>query len=147
MKIALRAQNGLIVSSWDVPHTLIANRTTVGIGEQFELLAEVNGQWVPFELAPIPTPPSPPQPQPPQPISPSYHAGMNPEAWFRSIVINKPFGQQTVLDVEPVLNANGWLLTPPNAVGDRTKVKPPDYPNYFRVGFGEGHWVWLAQSV
>lgn len=142
MKIALKAQNGKIVSSWDTPHELIANRDAIGAGEQFELMVEQNGQWVPLEFPVVP-----PHPDPPQPTPPSYKPGMNPEAWFRSLVVGKPFGQQTLLDLEPTLNVNGWILTTPNAAGDRTKVKPPDYPNYFRVGFGEGYWVWLEQSM
>ncbi len=140
MKIALRAQNGQIVSSWDAPHTLIANRDAVGIGEQFEVLVESNGQWIPFEF-------QPPLPIPPQPILPPYVAGMDPHAWFLEVVAGQPFGQATLVADEPLLMANSWLLTPPNAAGDRTKVKPPDYPNYFRVGFGEGYWVWIAEPV
>lgn len=143
MKIALRSvSNGLIASVWDQP-ALTTNRAAVGIGEQFEVLVEVNGQWVPYD----PAPPVPPVP--PQPILPPYRAGMDPHAWFLEVVAGQPFGQATLIGDEPVLNANGWLLTPPNhdTPPARTKVKPPDYANYFRVGFGEGYWVWIAEPV
>lgn len=95
-----------------------------------------------FELADAPVP------APPSPLVSVYHVGMDPFTWFLSVVAGKPFGQQTLLDVEPVLNASGWLITPANheVPPMRTKVKPPDYAHYFRVGFGEGHWVWLEQS-
>jgi hypothetical protein len=62
-----------------------------------------------------------------------------------SLVAGKPFGQKTLLDLEPTLNAMGWLLTPPNAAGERTKVHPPGGP-WTRVGFGEGRWVWMSQA-
>ncbi len=140
MKIALRSvSNGLIASVWDTPQ-LTTNRSAVGVGEQFEVLVESGGQWIPFEF-------QPPLPIPPPPILPPYVAGMDPHAWFLEVVAGQPFGQATLVADEPVLNANGWLLTPPNAAGDRTKVKPPDFPNYFRVGFGEGYWVWITQPV
>ncbi|MEP7305931.1 MAG: DUF6531 domain-containing protein [Acidobacteriota bacterium] len=62
-----------------------------------------------------------------------------------SWVAGKPFGQQTLLNLEPTLTAAGWLLTPPNTMGDRTKVRPPNGP-WIRVGFGEGRWVWIPQG-
>lgn len=67
--------------------------------------------------------------------------------WFFKQVENKPFGQQTLLDLEPALISVGSALTPPNAVGDRTKIQDPFAKSvWIRVGFGEGHWVWLPQS-
>ena len=82
-------------------------------------------------------------PQPPQPRPPIDKA-LPPREQFLKWVEGKPFGQQTLLDLEPTLRAAGWRLTPPNAVGDRTKVKPPNAP-WTRVGFGEGKWIWLVQ--
>jgi hypothetical protein len=71
--------------------------------------------------------------------------GATPRERFMALVAGKPFGQKTLLDLEPTLNAMGWLLTPPNAVGERTKVHPPGGP-WTRVGFGEGQWVWIPQA-
>lgn len=87
--------------------------------------------------APVPVPTPVPVPNPP-------FTG-DPRTWFMALVADKPFTQQTLLDLEPFLNANGWQLTPPNSVGDRTKVHPPNGP-WTRVGFGEGHWVWMPQT-
>lgn len=145
--IALRSLvNGRVASIWE-QQTLTTNRTAVGIGEQFEVLYNVNGDWVPFQIA-DPTPPPPPvPPMPPPPVGPYVPGQSDPQTWFMQMVANQPFGQATLIADEPFLNANGWLLTPPNANGDRTKVRPPDYPNYFRVGFGEGHWVWITEPV
>jgi hypothetical protein len=67
------------------------------------------------------------------------------QAWFNSLVAGKPFNQQTLLDLEPELNRYGVKLTPPNAVGDRTKIGLPN-GQWVRVGFGEGHPVWVPQS-
>jgi len=79
---------------------------------------------------------------------PIYVPGeINPETWFRQITVGMPFGQNTLLSLEPVLNANGWTLIEANETGERVKVKPPDYQNYYRVGFGEGHWVWVKQPL
>ncbi len=70
--------------------------------------------------------------------------GLPPKERFFALVAGYPFNQKTLNDLEPTLNAAGWLLTPPNAQGDRTKVHPPQGP-WTRVGFGEGHWVWVEQ--
>jgi len=66
------------------------------------------------------------------------------QGWFNSLFQNRPFNQQTLLGLEPLLNANGIKLTPPNASGDRTKIQLPD-GTWVRVGFGEGHPVWNVQ--
>jgi len=56
MKIALRnLHTGKYVSSWDAPHTLIANRDAIGPGEEFELVV----------LDPPPAPPVDVWPPPP----------------------------------------------------------------------------------
>lgn len=66
--------------------------------------------------------------------------------WFLSQVAGKPFGQQTLLSLEPMLPCVGSALTPPNALGDRTKIWDPQTQHWTRVGFGEGQWVWIAQG-
>ena len=67
-------------------------------------------------------------------------------ACFLSFVSGLPFSQQTLLDLEQTkFREYGWKLTPPNAVGDRTKIQPPGGP-WIRVGFGEGSWVWVPES-
>ncbi len=66
------------------------------------------------------------------------------QQWFMQQIAGKPFNQQTLLDLEPTLNQAGLKLTPPNAVGDRTKIQLPD-GTWVRVGFGEGHPVWIPQ--
>src|SRR5258706_10239526 len=65
--------------------------------------------------------------------------------WFFKQVEGRPFGQQTLLNLEPALISVGSALTPPNANGDRTKIQDPFTKQWIRVGFGEGHWVWLVQ--
>jgi hypothetical protein len=70
--------------------------------------------------------------------------GGNYQAWFNSLIAGKPFNQQTLLDLEPTLNAAGVQLTPPNAAGDRTKIGLPN-GQWVRVGFGEGRPVWVPQ--
>lgn len=72
-------------------------------------------------------------------------AGGNYQAWFNSLIQGKPFNQQTLLDLEPTLNKYGVQLTPPNAVGDRTKIGLPN-GQWVRVGFGEGQPVWVPQG-
>lgn len=58
----------------------------------------------------------------------------------------RPFNQQTLTDAEPFLNSYGIQLTPPNASGERTKIGDPLSGHWTRVGFGEGHPVWIPQS-
>jgi hypothetical protein len=66
------------------------------------------------------------------------------QAWFNALVQGRPFNQQTLLELEPVLEQYGMHLTPPNAAGDRTKIQLPD-GTWVRVGFGEGRPVWVPQ--
>lgn len=63
-----------------------------------------------------------------------------------TLVENKPFGQQTLLDLEVTLRQYRIALTPPNAVGERTKIGDPISGRWTRLGFGEGHWVWIVQG-
>lgn len=67
------------------------------------------------------------------------------QTWFNRLIEGKPFNQQTLLELEPQLNAAGVKLTPPNAAGDRTKIGLPN-GQWVRVGFGEGKPVWVVQS-
>lgn len=67
------------------------------------------------------------------------------KTWFDSLVAGKPVNQQTLLELEPTLNAAGVQLTPPNAAGERTKINIPGQ-GWTRVGFGEGKWVWNPQG-
>ena len=80
-----------------------------------------------------------PRPDPKPPL-----VTLSPRDQFDMWVFGKPFGQQTLLELEPVMKAAGWELTPPNSKGERTKVHPPGGP-WTRVGFGEGRWMWLPQ--
>lgn len=81
--------------------------------------------------------------KPPEVVVPDD--SLSPRDWFFALVADKPFRQQTLLDLEPILWSRGWTLTPANVEGARTKVRPPNGP-WVRVGFGEGHWVWLPQA-
>lgn len=118
-----------------------------GAYEQFDVggLETLVGAIAALLTAPV-TPPPPPKP--PQQIYPSYapdYVGRERD-WFSVLVFGKPFDQQTLLDLEPTFNAAGWLLTPPNAKGERTKLKPGSALPWTRVGFGEGQWVWIPQA-
>ena len=68
------------------------------------------------------------------------------QALFLSTVGERPFGQQTLYDIMPILAQYCIALTPPNAVGERTKIGDPVSGHWTRVGFGEGHWVWVVQA-
>ena len=68
------------------------------------------------------------------------------KALFASLVVGKPFGQATLLALEPTLAQYCIALTPPNAAGDRTKIGDPVSGHWVRVGFGEGDWVWVVQG-
>ena len=71
--------------------------------------------------------------------------GGNYEQWFRALVGNRPWNQETLNNLMPVLEKYGIRLTPPNAAGDQTKIGLPD-GSWVRVGFGEGHPVWIPQT-
>lgn len=58
----------------------------------------------------------------------------------------KPFNQQTLEDAMPFLNRYGIQLTEPNAAGEKTKIGDPLSQKWTRVGFGEGHPVWIPQG-
>lgn len=142
MKFAIRDHRGMFGTTWD-GQNLAFNRPIIGEGETFEILTkDADGNWTPLET-PQP-PPAPPTPDvPTYPLYTPEYIGRERE-WFSVLVFGKPFGQQTLLDLEPTLNANGWMLTSPNAAGERTKVHPTPGP-WVRVGFGEGVWVWIPQ--
>lgn len=93
---------------------------------------------------------SPDQPQPqPQPQPPSHilpiNNSLNPYEQFMEWVKGKPFDQQTLLDLRPTFAAYSWELSPPNANGEYTKIRPAGMTRWVRVGFGEGNWVWKVQ--
>lgn len=67
-------------------------------------------------------------------------------AWFLSQVAGKPFTQQTLVELQPALACVGSQLTPANANGEQTKIYDPTSERWTRVGFGEGHWVWMVQG-
>jgi hypothetical protein len=67
------------------------------------------------------------------------------QAWFMSLVGNRPWNQQTFNQLAPTLQRYGFHITPPNAVGDQTKIQLPN-GSWVRVGFGEGHPVWIPQG-
>jgi hypothetical protein len=92
---------------------------------------------------------APPAAAPSAPVSPSSALipGGDTRALFLSLVAGRPFGQQTLLDLQPTLARYQIALTPPNAAGDRTKIGDPISHRWVRVGFGEGHWVWVVQSA
>jgi hypothetical protein len=84
-----------------------------------------------------------------QAATPAGPQGGNYQGWFNSLVAGKPFNQQTILDLEPILNQYGVQLTPPNSQGERTKIGIPNGQggyDWVRVGFGEGHPVWIPQG-
>lgn len=135
MIISIKTAHGFVSFQ---PDGRIEYRDTVGEWERLDIDGLV-----------LPAPPQPPEPQkPPHQVYPSYapdYVGRERD-WFSVLVFGKPFDQKTLNDLEPTLNAAGWLLTPPNAVGDRTKLKPPSKP-WTRVGFGEKAWVWIEQPA
>lgn len=66
--------------------------------------------------------------------------------WIQSQLNGKPVTQQTLLDLESALQANGSKLTPANASGERTKIWDPELGDWVRVGFGEGTWQYIPQG-
>src|SRR5437899_1674579 len=67
------------------------------------------------------------------------------QKWFMALVGNRPWNQSTLNALMPTLQQYGIKLTPPNAAGDQTKIGLPD-GSWVRVGFGEGHPVWIPQG-
>ena len=131
MKVAILDSKGFYGTTWDGPN-LKFDRTAVGPGETFEII----------NLEPV-VPPIITNP----PTMPPYDTWTSTdEDWFSTLVYGKPFGQETLLALEPFLRDNGWTLTPANAEGARTKVLPAGAGKHWvRVGFGEGYWVWVVQ--
>lgn len=136
-RVAIRVNGNRFVSFQDDGTVVIRdNPNTPGIPGAFEtvevlLLDDLHGPITPPVVPPVLQMPGT-QADPP-------------EERFQQLVQGLPFGQATLLSLEPVLNAAGWALTPANAAGDRTKIHPPGGP-WTRVGFGEGKWVWIPQT-
>ncbi len=125
MNVTIETCHGTILSAQPDGTFQVRDKTQVGAWEIFAV-HEVNDG------------PQPPSDLPRQGELSDYD-------FFALLVLDKPFGQQTVLDLEPTLKANGWELTPPNAAGERTKLFAAKTKKWIRVGFGEGRWVWKVQ--
>jgi hypothetical protein len=69
----------------------------------------------------------------------------NEQAWFMQLVGNRPWNQQTFNELAPTLQQYGFHITPPNANQEQTKIQLPT-GEWVRVGFGEGHPVWIPQG-
>jgi hypothetical protein len=67
------------------------------------------------------------------------------QQWFMQLVGDRPWNQQTFNELAPTLQRYGFHITPPNAAGDQTKIQLPT-GEWVRVGFGEGHPVWIPQT-
>lgn len=96
------------------------------------------GQYGPGDLQQAPSGGTPTDPG--GPVNGDY------QGWFQKLVAGKPYNQQTLLDLEPILQKYGIQLTPPNAAGERTKINIPGV-GWVRVGFGEGRPVWIPQGA
>src|SRR5439155_3414698 len=68
------------------------------------------------------------------------------QQWFMQLVGNRPWNQQTFNELAPTLQQYGFKITPPNAAGEQTKIQLPN-GQWVRVGFGEGHPVWVPQAA
>lgn len=79
-------------------------------------------------------------------------SGQNPysggsfQDWFMGAVAGRPYNQETLLGLEGLLQQSGSRLTPANSLGERTKIWDPTINDWVRVGFGEGHPVWIPQG-
>lgn len=67
------------------------------------------------------------------------------QSWFMNLVGDRPWNQQTLNALMPTLQHYGFNLTPANAAGEQTKIQLPT-GEWIRVGFGEGHPVWIPQT-
>lgn len=67
------------------------------------------------------------------------------QGWFTGLVGDKPWNQQTFNSLLPQLQAAGITPVSANAAGEQTKLRLPD-GTIVRVGFGEGHPVWIIQN-
>src|SRR5437870_5529643 len=47
----------------------------------------------------------------------------NEQQWFMQLVGNRPWNQATFNELAPTLQQYGFKITPPNAVGDQTKIQ------------------------
>lgn len=145
-RIAFRVTGGKFISfAPDGTMSVKDNPNSPGEPGEYEtievLLLDGGLPVLPGSAPVVPQPVTPPVVDPPAHMPP----GATPWDQFMAAVAGRPFGQATLLELEPTLVASGWQLTPPNALGDRTKVHPPGGP-WTRVGFGEGHWVWVPQA-
>ena len=147
---------------WAVPRAQAPQPTAPAVGDTPSWELPVIGPWgndasfdqvipkqrfpPPQAPAPAPAPPAAPPTAatPPAPTGPT--AGQF-QSWFMNQLAGKPFNQQTLLDLEPLLMQFGSKLTPPNMAGERTKIWDPDSQQWVRVGFGEGHPVWIGQGA
>ncbi len=89
--------------------------------------------------------PQQPQQMRTQGTSPQDVPGGDYEKWFRGLVGDQPWNQQTFNSLIPQFQQHGINITPPNAVGDQTKIQLPN-GQWVRVGFGEGKPVWIPQT-
>jgi hypothetical protein len=104
---------------------------------------------VPTAPAPTPTWSTQPQPRTTEPTAASAaqaYTGGSFQDWFMGQLSGKPFNQQTLLDLEPLLQQSGSRLTPANSLGERTKIWDPTRNDWVRVGFGEGTPQWIYQG-
>lgn len=105
-----------------------------------------------FGFHPVPPPQTSTYTPPPEVAAPQTPAAVQGplnghfQDWFMGQLQGKPFNQQTLLDMEGVLNQYGSKLTPANAQGERTKIWDPTSNQWVRVGFGEGRPVWVPQG-
>ncbi len=128
MNVTIETCHGTILSAQPDGTMQVRDRTQVGA-------------WEIFTVHEVGT-----DPKPPDPDELPLQGALDDHEFFTKLVQGKPFGQQTVLDLEPTFIANNWKLTKPNADGDRTKVFGAKTQKWIRVGFGEGFWVWYEQS-
>lgn len=100
-----------------------------------------------YQSSQQPSAPAPSTPQPSAPSGPSAFSGQGSfQDWFMQAINGKPFNQQTLLDLEPLLQQSGSQLTPANSLGERTKIWDPTRNDWVRVGFGEGTPQWIYQG-
>ena len=123
----LYLNDGILQYPWDV------DQTAAFSADDFVL----EDEKVCPEIPPIP-------PVPPVIDKPTNSAEF--KEWFFKQVEGKPFGEPTLRALEPALISVGSALTPANANGEKTKIQDPFTKIWIRVGFGEGHWVWIPQS-
>lgn len=115
---------------------------------EFRALTTTPGAYETFETvdlgtsAPVPTH----APSWPPVINGDYHT------WFLKLVEGRPFSMDTLqaLSDEGALASAGVVLSPRNANHELTKIgllNADGSRTWVRVGFGEGHWVWMVQHA